>query len=61
MARRGGKYFKTRGGLIRKVVYLPPEVETELRETAFRLERSESEILRTAVVEYLRRLKEDDS
>ena len=43
------------------MVYLPPDVEKDLRETAFQSERSESEILRTAVVEYLRRLKEEDS
>jgi predicted transcriptional regulator len=56
MPRRRGKYFTTRGGLVRKSVYLPPELEKELREAAHRLERSESEMLREALREYLDRL-----
>lgn len=55
--RRSGKYSTTPGGLRRKVVYLPPEVEEELRDTAHRLERTESDLIREAVKAYLGRLR----
>lgn len=46
-------YGTTSGGLLRKRVYLPPEMEAELRELAYRERRSESDILREALQEYL--------
>jgi predicted DNA-binding protein len=58
--RRKGKYATTSGGLRRKVVYLPPEAEAELREAAHRLERTESDLLREALREYLDRLRGEE-
>ena len=43
------------------MVYLPPEVEAELREAAHRFERTESDLLREALKEYLKRLKKEES
>lgn len=48
----------TSGGLVRKVVYLPPEVEEELRDLAHGLRRTESDLIREAVAEHLQRLRE---
>lgn len=58
--RRKGKYAKTPGGLRRKPVYLEAEVEAELRDVAHRLERSESDLIRQAVREFLERLREGE-
>jgi predicted DNA-binding protein len=56
--RRKGKHFTTAGGLVRKVVYLPPNLEDELRDLAHELRRTESDLIREAVAEHLRRLRE---
>lgn len=47
----------TPGGLVRKCCYLDPEEADRLRLLAFRLERSESDILREAIGELLDRLE----
>ena len=59
--RRRGKYATTAGGLRRKVVYLPPEVEEQLRAAAYRLERTESDLLRQAIQEFLKRLDQTEA
>lgn len=58
--RKRGRYMTTPSGLIRKNVYLPPDVEEELREAAHRRRRSESDLIRQGVVELLERLREED-
>lgn len=47
----------TSGGLVRKSTYLDPEDARRLRRAAFELERSESDLLREAVVDLLDRLE----
>lgn len=54
---KGGETTKIAGGLQRTVVYLPPEVEEELRDTAHWLECTESDLIREAVKAYLVRLR----
>lgn len=51
--RRKGKHFETAGGLRRKTVYLPAELEERLRKAAFDSGRAESELLREALERYL--------
>lgn len=46
---------KTTGGLIRRNTYLPPELAERLRDLAERLYRSESDLIRDAIREYLAR------
>ena len=46
---------RTPGGLIRRVVYLPPELAEQLREFAERRYRPESDLIREAIREYLER------
>jgi hypothetical protein len=46
----------TSGGLVRKCCYLDPEEARRLRRAAFDLERSESDLMREAVMELLDRL-----
>lgn len=53
MKKGTGKFATTSGGLRRKVVYLPPETETALRDLAHEARISESEIVRQALQEYL--------
>jgi len=45
----------TAGGLIRRNVYLPPEYAEKLRALSERLYRSESDLIRDAIREYLER------
>jgi hypothetical protein len=56
--RTKGKYHSTPGGLIRKVAYLEPEAAAELRELAHRIERPESDLIREAVRDFLRKARE---
>lgn len=53
MKKGTGKFATTSGGLRRKVVYLPPEIESALRDLAHDERLSESEIVRQALQEYL--------
>lgn len=53
MKKGTGKHATTGGGLRRKVVYLPPEIEEALRDLAHEERISESEVLRQALQEYL--------
>lgn len=46
---------KTPGGLIRRVVYLPPELAEQLQDLAERRYRAESDLIREAVREYIER------
>lgn len=46
---------KTPGGLIRRVVYLPPELAEQLQDLAERRYRAESDLIREAVREYVER------
>jgi hypothetical protein len=46
---RGGKTTISPGGLMRKTFYLGPEEEELLREEAFRLRRSEGDIVRQLI------------
>lgn len=46
---------KTPGGLVRRVVYLPPELAEQLRDLSQRLYRPESDLIREAVRELLAR------
>jgi hypothetical protein len=55
--RRKGKHFTTSGGLVRKVAYLPAELEAELRDLAHRLQRTESDLIREAVATHLRSMR----
>lgn len=50
----------TAGGLIRKCTYLDPLDADRLRRAAFRLERSESDLLRTALLDLLDTVEEPD-
>jgi predicted transcriptional regulator len=50
----------TPGGLVRKCAYLDPEEADRLRRIAFRLERSESDLMREALAELLDRLEGED-
>lgn len=50
--------METPGGLVRLIVYLPPELEHELRDVAHDQRRSKSDLIREAVAEHLRRLRE---
>lgn len=52
-----GKYHSTPGGLVRKVAYLEPELAAELREVAHQQERPESDLIREAVREHLKKLR----
>jgi hypothetical protein len=47
----------TPGGLVRKCCYLDPEEAERLRRVAFRLERSESDLLREGIADLLDRLE----
>ena len=59
MPERGkGKYARTAGGLVRTVLYLPEELKEELRELAHQERRSESDVLREALADHLRRRRE---
>ncbi len=46
---------RTPGGLIQRVVYLPPELAEHLRDFAARRYRAESDLVREAIREYLER------
>lgn len=46
---RGGKTTISPGGLMRKTFYLGPEEEEQLRQEAFRLRRSEGDIVRELI------------
>lgn len=46
---------RTPGGLIRRVVYLPPELAELLQDLSARRYRAESDLIREAVREYLER------
>lgn len=46
---------RTPGGLIRRNVYLPPELAEQLRELSEELYRPESDLIREAIREYLER------
>ena len=46
---------RTPGGLIRRVVYLPPELAEQLQSLAERRYRAESDLIREAVREYVER------
>jgi metal-responsive CopG/Arc/MetJ family transcriptional regulator len=46
---------RTSGGLIRRVVYLPPELAEQLQDLARRRYRAESDLIREAVREYVER------
>jgi|GEM_PF-1039855 len=46
---RGGKTTISPGGLMRKTFYLGPEEEELLRQEAFRLRRSEGDIVRELI------------
>lgn len=46
---------RTPGGLIRRVVYLPPELAEQLQDLAERRYRAESDLIREAVREYVER------
>lgn len=50
--------METPGGLIRLIAYLTPEQEEELRNMAHERRRAKSDLIREAVAEYLRRLRE---
>ncbi|HSL84718.1 MAG TPA: CopG family transcriptional regulator [Thermoanaerobaculia bacterium] len=52
--------METPGGLIRLIVYLTPELEEELRDLAHERRRSKSEMIREAVAEHLKRLREGE-
>jgi hypothetical protein len=54
-----GRYMTTRGGLVRTVLYLPESLKEELREFAHQERRSESDVLREALREYMDRLREE--
>lgn len=53
MKKGTGKFATTTGGLRRKVVYLPPEIEEALRDLAHEERLSESELVRQALQEFL--------
>ncbi len=55
-----GKGMETPGGLVRLIVYLPPDLEGELRDVAHDQRRSKSDLIREAVREHLRRLREGE-
>jgi len=44
---------RSSGGLVRRVVYLPPELAERLQERSDRLYRAESDLIREAIREYL--------
>ena len=46
---------RTPGGLIRRVVYLPPELAEQLQDFSTRRYRPESDLVREAIREYLER------
>lgn len=50
---------RTPGGLIRRVVYLPPELAQELQDLAERRFRAESDLIREAVREFVEREQVD--
>lgn len=55
-----GRYATMPGRLRRKTVHLEPDVEAELRQVALRLGRSEAEVARQAIREYLDRFREGE-